>query len=69
MYKNIIPELVSFDTNLTNIRGFGISENFDFFTSVSQSHQFHYKITIDNQIGIPDNYDFRNGYYFKKDNF
>jgi len=67
MYKNIIPNLISFDTVLNRINGFSFAENFNFFKKVSKPEIFHYKIEIKKNIFIPRDYDFRNGFYFKKD--
>ncbi len=67
MYKNIIPDLVSFDTNLNKIRGFSFAENLNFFSMVENKNKFHYKIVIENDIVIPDKYEFRSGYYIKKE--
>ena len=67
-YKNIIPKLISFDTNLNSIKGFFLSENFNFYPKETKQ-LFHYRILIDNNIIIPNKYDFRNGYYLKCGNF
>lgn len=64
--KNIIPDLVSFDTNLKKIKGFSLSDNFDFYSNITSKNQFHYKIFVVKDIEIPKEYNFRSGYYFKK---
>jgi hypothetical protein len=64
-YKNIIPNLVSFDTTLKSIVGFRLSDNFDFYNSITNKNRFHYKIRLDNNIRIPNEYIFRSGYYLK----
>jgi len=66
-YKNIVPKLISFDTTLNQIKGFLLSENFNFYPQTTKQ-LLHYKISIDNNIHIPNSYDFRNGYYFKFNN-
>ncbi|MEA1962843.1 MAG: hypothetical protein U9M94_01235, partial [Patescibacteria group bacterium] len=65
MYKNIIPKLVSLDTDLKKIKGFGFSENLDFYNNIHEENKFYYKVLIDDNIKIPSKYDFRGGYYFK----
>lgn len=69
MYKNIIPKLVSFDTKSEKIRGFGFSENFNFYNNIGKENKFHYQILIDNSIKIPSKYSFRNGYYLKSGDY
>lgn len=66
MYKNIIPLLISFETKLKSLNGFYFSEKFDFFDKVKKTSIFHYKIIIDDNIKIPSEYDFINGYFFNK---
>lgn len=61
MYKNIVPELVSFDTKLNFIHGINYSEDFDFYKPVKKPAKFHYKITVDNNISVPKVFDFKNG--------
>lgn len=68
MYKNIIPSLVSFETNIKKLSGFYLSDKFSFYPEISQKNLFHYRALIDNQIKIPSRYDFRNGYFIKKGN-
>lgn len=68
-FKTIIPGLVTFDTNLVKIKGFNLSENLNFYKNTHIKEKFHYKIVLDNNISIPDSYEFRNGYYFKKDDY
>ena len=38
-YKNIIPNLVSFDTTLKSIVGFRLSDNFDFYNSITNKKE------------------------------
>jgi hypothetical protein len=66
MFKNIVPKLISLDTNLRCIKGLHISQDLNFFESTGEKNRFHYKITLKNDVEIPTNYDFRNEYYIKK---
>ncbi len=68
MYKIIVPDLISFETNLNHLNGFNLSGNFNFYSESEEKNQFHYKIIINNNIQIPGKYDFRNGYYLKLEN-
>lgn len=68
MYKNIIPHLVTLETKLNKIKGFYFSEVPSIYGSVSKRNLFHYKVLINNDITIPNDYDFRNGHYYKKGN-
>lgn len=63
--KNIVPSLVSFETNLDSLPGFNLSDNFNFYDDIKEKNKFHYSVIINNKIEIPDIYDFRNGYYTK----
>ena len=65
MYKNIIPGLLSFDTELKALNGFYFSDNFDFYNNIKKKSNFHYKLSIDSKLQISDKYDFRNGFYFR----
>lgn len=67
MYKNIIPDLVSFDTELKGIKGFEMCQNFNFFKGTEQKSKFHYKIVLSDDIAAPADYDFRSEYFVKKD--
>lgn len=69
MYKNIIPGLVSFDTELEEINGFVMCQNFNFFSNVKEKNKFHYKIILSDDIKIPSDYEFRSEYFMKKENF
>lgn len=69
MYKNIIPSLISLDSRLKRISGFYLSDDFDFNGVIKEKNKFHYRIVLDNKIVIPRTYDFRNGYFFKKDDY
>lgn len=64
MYKNLIPELVSLETEQKAIKGFSFSENFNFYPALEKKSKFHYRISIDD-IKIPSTYSFRHGYYLK----
>jgi len=66
MYKNIVPGLISLDTELKLIKGLHISQNLNFFDSVKEKNKFHYKVILKNDIKIPTDYDFRNEYFIKK---
>lgn len=68
MYKNIVPNLVSFDTDLNEINGLNFSEQLDFYTEIRTPNKFHYKVAIDNNIVLPTVYDFKNGYLEKQEN-
>lgn len=65
MYKNIVPGLISFNTRLKKINGFYFSDNFNFYPEVATKSLFYYKVFIDNNITIPKQYDFREGYFLK----
>ncbi|MDD4353355.1 MAG: hypothetical protein PHN56_02760 [Candidatus Nanoarchaeia archaeon] len=64
-FQIIIPELVSFDTKLDKLKGFNLSEDFNFYKSQTKKEKFHYSLIVKNDIEIPKSYEFRNGYYFK----
>lgn len=68
MYKNIIPSLLSLEVNTKLFKKFNFSDNFDFYPEIKNKNKFHYKIVVDNNINVPDDYDFRNGHYYKKGN-
>jgi hypothetical protein len=68
MIKNLVPALVSLDTTLNGLKGSYISSNFDFFGSTENKNKFHYNLEIVDDIPIPEDYDFRNGYYQKVGN-
>lgn len=69
MYKNIIPGLVSFETDLDEIKGFVMCQDFNFFEATAQQNPFHYKIIVSDTIEAPVDYDFRSEYFIKKDGF
>jgi len=69
MYKNIVPSLISFDTKLKCLHGLNYSEEFNFYPQTKKPNRFHYQISIDDNIKIPDTYDFRNGNIFKLGRF
>jgi len=62
MYKNIVPGLISFDTQLNKLPCFTFSEQFNFYPLIKTPNKFHYKVEIDNHIQLPSVYDFRNRY-------
>lgn len=66
MFKNIIPKLVSIDTDLKIIKGLHISQDMDFFDCTSEKNLFHYKVALKNDIEIPKDYEFRSEYFIKK---
>ena len=66
MFKNIIPHLVSIETELDKINGFYLCDDFNMYESIKIKNDFHYKVAVSNNIVIPPDYDFRNGHYFKK---
>jgi hypothetical protein len=66
MYKNIVPSLISFDTKLNNLKGFYFADDFNYFPETKVKNKFHYKLILKNDIEIPNNYDFKNGYFFRK---
>lgn len=63
-YKNIIPNLVSFEAALNKLRGFSFVESFSDYAPVRSKDAFHYSIALDEDIAIPSKYSFRSGYYF-----
>lgn len=65
MYKNIVPGLITFDTELNHLPEFIYSEQFDFYPQVRTPSKYHYKLDIDNNIHVPQLYKFRNGYIIK----
>ena len=68
MFKNIVPGLVSFDTALSKLSGFYYSDNFNYYSGTEKKNPFHYHVFINNNIHIPQKYDFRNGYFTKSGN-
>ena len=62
MYKNIIPGLVSFETDLDNLRGFYFTPNFSFYLPTKDKQVLHYRINLTNLIDTKDNYTVRHGY-------
>lgn len=68
MYKSIIPGLVSIDTELEEIKGFVMCQNFNFFDGTSKKNKFHYKLIFNEMpFSPPKDYDFRSEYFIKKD--
>lgn len=65
MYKTIVPNLVSIDTQLTKMKGVRFFQGFDFFTPTDVPLPFHYAIVVTSKIDIPRVYDFRNGHYMR----
>jgi len=68
MYKNIVPGLVSFDTELNEVKGFVMCQDFNFFKGTELKNRFHYKIVLTDDIEVPVDYDFRSEYCVRKDN-
>ena len=62
MYKSIIPGLVSFDTGLNSINGFVMCQDLNFYTSTKSKHKFHYKVSLQSDIDIPEKYFFKSEY-------
>jgi len=69
LYKNIIPGLVSFDTQLNQIKGFEMCQDFDFFKNIAQKNQLHYKVVLSDNIETPPDYDMRSEYFINKEGF
>ena len=69
MYKDLIPGLVSLDTNINHINGFYFSDNFSFYKNIRYKNKFHYKISKKYNIDLPPKYEFRNGHYYKIGDF
>jgi hypothetical protein len=65
MYKNIIPGLVSFETDLRRLRGCYISADFDAYLPVSAPGLFHYTLKVENWVSFPRDCQFRHQSYFK----
>lgn len=68
MYKNITPGLISFDTSLTKLPGCYYSDNFNSYSKISKRSQFHYRVFINDDITIPQKYDFRDAFFIKSKN-
>ncbi len=68
MHINIVPGLISFETSLNNLPGFYYSDNFDSYPKTRKKNQFHYSVFIDNNIKIPQKYNFRDAYFIKSKN-
>lgn len=66
MYKTIIPNLVSIDTKLNSLNGFVMCQDLNFYPSTTTKYRHHYTLKRDENIEIPDDYDFRSEYYIKK---
>lgn len=66
MYKTIIPDLVSIDTEFNFLKGFEMCQDFNFYQPVKTKHKYHYRLVLDNNFTIPSDYDFRSEYYTKK---
>jgi hypothetical protein len=63
--KVIIPDLVSLNTDLKRIKGFNLAESLTFYPSVEQPLLFNYSVVVQENIDLPTQYDFRNGYYYR----
>ena len=68
MYKNIVPGLISFDTTLNKLRGSYYSDNFNYYSEVKKRSRFHYRVFIDDDIKIPQKYDFKDAFFIKSEN-
>ena len=64
-YKSIVPDLISFDTQSNHLPLLYYSEDFSFYKLVKKPAKFHYKIKVDNNIYFPEEYDFKNGHFYK----
>jgi len=64
MYSCIIPEILTVETRLNSIAGFYLSENFEFYEKTEHKSKFHYNIECSN-FEVPEDYDFRSGYFTK----
>lgn len=69
MYKTIVPDLVSIDTNLKKLNGFIMCQDFDFYPKTKKKNKYHYTLVQDTDIAVPQDYDFRSEYYLKKGNY
>jgi ubiquinone/menaquinone biosynthesis C-methylase UbiE len=67
IFKTIVPGLVSIKTSKEYIPGSYLFQNFDFFEESKYKLPFHYTV-MRSKIHIPKKYDFRSGYYLKKEN-
>ena len=68
MYKNVIPDLVSFSTKVKEIKGFVMCQNLNFYNAISNKNKFHYTIVLSDDIIPPSDYDFKSEYFIKKNN-
>lgn len=68
MYKSIIPDLVSIETDLNSLPGFVMCQNFEFFKGINRKAKFHYVLKQVRDIKMPEEYDFRSEYYVKRKN-
>lgn len=62
MYKTIVPDLITFDTNLKDLPSFVLCEKFDFYSPSSSKADFHYKVALDRTLKIPKNWRSRSEY-------
>lgn len=69
MYKTIVPNLVSVDTSIAQMKGLHFFQGFAFFSETGTPLPFHYRIVLKKKIDMPSEYDFRNGYYTRKGKF
>lgn len=65
MYKNIVPGLISFDTTLSKLPGFYYLDDFNSYPRVKKRGQFHYRVFINDNIKIPQEYDFKDAFFIK----
>lgn len=65
MFKTVIPELISFETELKTLNGFIMCQNFDYFPSTPTPHRFHFRLIQSEKLQTPSAYDFRSEYNTK----
>ena len=67
MFKVIIPNLVTFDTDLNELPSFVMCEDFNFFSPSIARAKFHYQIICSDKIETPKKWTFRSEYTFWED--
>lgn len=68
MYKSITPGLITFDTSLKKLPGSYYSDNFDSYSETKKKGRFHYRLLLNNNIKIPQKYDYKDAYFIKSKN-
>ena len=66
MYKTIVPNLISVDTDLDKLNGFVMCQDFNFFPKTKNRLKYHFTLKLVKEIDVPTEYDFRSEYYVKK---